>query len=117
VLLVESDPRAARAVRQNIAALDLSTRCTLVPTRVETALATRPSAPFDIVFADPPYAMGEAEITSLLSLLVSNDWLAPYAVVVVERSARSPEPARVDGVTPERGRRYGESTLWYLRRA
>jgi 16S rRNA (guanine966-N2)-methyltransferase len=117
VLLVESDARAARIIRANIAALDLSATCSLLVTRVAAALATPPAAPFDVVFADPPYAVAEQEVADLLGDLVRHAWLASGAVVVVERSARSPEPAAVEGVTSERGRRYGETALWYFRRS
>jgi 16S rRNA (guanine966-N2)-methyltransferase len=117
VLLVEADPRAARTVRANIAALGLAQRCELIVSRIPAVLATAPTRPFDVVFADPPYALGEPDIAELLRAVVARPWLAPGAVIVLERSARSPEPARVDGVTPERGRRYGESMLWYLRRS
>jgi 16S rRNA (guanine966-N2)-methyltransferase len=116
VLLVESDPRAARAIRANVAALGLGEACHLVEARVEQALARGPGAHrYQVVLADPPYAAGEEEVSRMLAALVDGGWLAPEASVVIERSSRSPEPAWVDGVTGERGRRYGESTLWYGR--
>jgi 16S rRNA (guanine966-N2)-methyltransferase len=34
-------------------------------------------------------------------------------MVVVERSTRSPEPGWPAGFTGTRGRKYGETTLWY----
>jgi 16S rRNA (guanine966-N2)-methyltransferase len=115
VLLVESDARAARTVRANIAALDLAARCDLVVGRIPAALATAPKWPYDVVFADPPYELPESDVADLLRTLVEGKWLAPDALVILERSARSPEPTPVEGVTPERARRYGESMLWYLR--
>ena len=42
-----------------------------------------------------------------------NGWLVPGALVVIERSARSPEPVWPAGFEEIRSRRYGESTLWY----
>ena len=39
--------------------------------------------------------------------------LAADAVVVVERSSRSPEPRWPAGIVPERRRDYGETTLWW----
>ena len=116
VLMVESDPRAGRVARANIDALDLRDRCRLSPTKVASVLAPPPDEPYDVVFADPPYSVAEDEIKSLLAGLVENGWLAETAVVVIERSARTPEPAWPDGVTAERGRRYGETMLWYGRR-
>jgi 16S rRNA (guanine(966)-N(2))-methyltransferase RsmD len=117
VLLVESDARAARIVRENIAALGLGQVCQLSAARVATALADSPGEPFDIVFADPPYAMDDQEIARMLTALVERPWLTADAWVVVERSTRSPEPLWPEGVTPDRSRRYGESLLWYGRRS
>ncbi len=117
VLLVESDPRAARVIRANIRALDLAAACRLRPTTVLAALSAGGEEPFDVVFADPPYAVGEDEIAALLDGLVAHGWLAPGAVLAVERSSRSPEPRWPQYVTSARARRYGESTLWYGRRA
>jgi 16S rRNA (guanine(966)-N(2))-methyltransferase RsmD len=116
VLLVESNPRAARVILANIAALDLAGVCRLRQTTVAAAVAAGDGT-FDVVFADPPYTIADDEIATLLAELVDRDWLTAGGVVVVERSSRSPEPRWPRYVTPERARRYGESTLWYGRRA
>jgi len=119
VLLIESDARAAKTVRANIAALALGDRCRLLVARLPAALAAGPGAVgsgYDVVFADPPYAVPGTEIDELLRGLAGRGWLRPDAVVVVERSARSEPPVPVEGVTLLRSRRYGESVLWYLRR-
>lgn len=116
VLLVESDARAARTLRQNIAALDLAGTCRLATGRVAAVLAAPPGEPFEAVFADPPYRVGDDEIAAMLAALVNDVWLVPDAVLIVERDVRSPEPGWPDGVTPERGRRYGDTVLWYGRR-
>jgi len=117
VLLVESDPRAARIARDNISALDLGAVCQLITAGVATVLGVGPAEPYRVVFADPPYALEDQEIASMLATLLQRGWLAADGVVVVERSTRSPEPIWPDGLTPARGRRYGETTLWYGRRA
>jgi 16S rRNA (guanine(966)-N(2))-methyltransferase RsmD len=117
VLLVESDPKAARVARENIAVLGVAPQVKLVTAKVGTVLdAGRDTAePYDIVFADPPYAIPEEEISAMLAALVGGGWLAADAVVVVERSSRGPEPGWGAGISPLRGRRYGETTLWYGR--
>jgi 16S rRNA (guanine(966)-N(2))-methyltransferase RsmD len=115
VLLVEADARAARAARANIAALGAG--AILLATTVERAVATKPDHEFDAIFADPPYAVSDADLAAVLADLAAHGWLAPGGVLVVERSSRSPEPGWPEGVTPDRGRRYGESTLWYGRRS
>jgi 16S rRNA G966 N2-methylase RsmD len=112
---VEADARAARAARTNITALGAGTTVTLTTAKVERVLDDPPDAPYDIVFADPPYAMDDDEVASVLARLLDGGWLAPDALVVVERATRSPEPRWPSGLTMIRGRRYGETTLWYGR--
>ncbi|MGC4805315.1 16S rRNA (guanine(966)-N(2))-methyltransferase RsmD [Micromonospora sp. DT233] len=118
VLLVESDPRAARVVRENIAALRAAPAARLVTGKVATVLAAGPDGEaYDVVFADPPYAVPDAEVTAMLAALVGGGWLAADALVVVERSSRTGPLGWAEGITGERSRRYGETILWYGRRS
>ncbi|MBX7268502.1 16S rRNA (guanine(966)-N(2))-methyltransferase RsmD [Micromonospora sp. Llam7] len=117
-LLVESDPRAARVIRENLAALRVGPAARVVTGRVAGVLAAGPDGGgYDAVFADPPYALPDEGITEMLAALVDGGWLAPDALVVVERSTRSGPVEWVEGVTGQRSRRYGETTLWYGRRS
>ncbi len=113
-LLVEADPRAARTLRDNAAALGL-TGADVRADRVERAVEGAPDAPYDIVFADPPYALPADELATVLSRLAEGGWLAPDAVVVVERATRDPGWVWPMPLVPVRSRRYGEGTLWYGR--
>lgn len=112
-VLVDSDARAAGVAVANARDLGLADRVTVRRDRAERFLAAEPEA-YDVVFADPPYALGDDEVDALLSRLAEG-WLAPGAIVVVERSSRGRGP-RWPGVTqPVKQRRYGEGTLWYGR--
>jgi 16S rRNA (guanine966-N2)-methyltransferase len=113
VVLVESDPAAARVIRANMATVGLP-GAQLVTGRVAAVLGRRPAgAPFDVVLADPPYAAGEQEITQMLTALHTGGWLAGGAFVAVERASRSGPVAWPAGYTPDRSRRYGEAAFWY----
>jgi 16S rRNA (guanine966-N2)-methyltransferase len=114
-LLVDADARAAATARANAAALGFTDRVTVRRDRVERVLATRPDAGYDLVFADPPYGLADAELDVILATLAGNSWLAPGAVLVVERSSRGAGPAWPEGVRAVKSRRYGEGTLWYGR--
>jgi 16S rRNA (guanine966-N2)-methyltransferase len=114
VVFVESDPRAARVIRANLAAVALPGG-ELACCPVQRFLDRGPGAEaaFDLVVADPPYAASEAEVTGMLTALASGGWLAPGALVAVERATRAnplPWPA---GYRADRSRRYGEATFWY----
>lgn len=118
VLLVESDPRAARVIRENIATLRAGSAVRLVTGKVAAVLAAGPDDdPYDVAFADPPYSVSGEEVSAMLGALVDGGWLAPDALVVVERSSRTGVVDWVQGITGERSRRYGETTLWYGRRS
>lgn len=112
--LVESDRRTASIVLANARSLGCSV-AEVVTASVPTTLAAGPGtrAPFDVVFSDPPYPLSDADVARDLALLVDHGWLAPEALVVVERSGRSPEPAWPAGLVALRERRYGETRLWY----
>jgi 16S rRNA (guanine966-N2)-methyltransferase len=115
-LLVEAHPRAARVVKANIEALGLP-GAELLADRVERVLRRPPAEPYDLVFADPPYATAEAAVTAMLTELREGGWLSAGALVVVERATRGAALAWPPGYAPDRERRYGEGTLWYARAA
>jgi 16S rRNA (guanine966-N2)-methyltransferase len=115
VLLVEQGGRAVRVIKENISSIGLP-GAVLAADRVERVLARGPDGDrYDIVFADPPYALADAAVERVLSLLAEGGWLAPAALVIVERATRSGPVSWPDGFTPDRDRRYGEATFWYGR--
>jgi len=113
-LFVESDPAAARVIRANIAAVGLPGG-RLIAGTVATALRRGPGGepPFDVVVADPPYATGDGEVTAMLAALHEGGWLAPGALLAVERASRSGPVLWPAGFSSDRSRRYGEATFWY----
>ncbi|MEM8596969.1 MAG: RsmD family RNA methyltransferase [Pseudomonadota bacterium] len=69
-------------------------------------------APFDLVFADPPYDAPEAGIAALEAARAGG-WLAPSAFAVVESAAAAP-PAWPDWLVERDARRYGETLITIL---
>jgi 16S rRNA (guanine(966)-N(2))-methyltransferase RsmD len=109
-VFVESDHRAAAVIDQNIKALGV-TGATLRRSPVASVLSARAETPFDLVFADPPYSVGEAEVSDMLVALTDNGWTAEGSVVVVERGASGPDLRWPDGWAPWQTRRYGDTRL------
>jgi 16S rRNA (guanine966-N2)-methyltransferase len=113
-VFVESGPKVLPVLRANLAAVGLPGG-RVVAGSVPTVVAGRAPGAFDLVLADPPYAVGSGEVLGVLTSLTGNGWLAPDAVVVVERSSREPPWKWPTPLTGLRDRRYGEALLRYGR--
>lgn len=112
VTLVEQDRRTAALISANARGLGFG-KANVVPSAVSSVLGRPPAAPYDVAFLDPPYPLQEEHLAADLQALVEHDWLVPGALVVVERSSRSPEPVWPRGFTDQRQKKYGETVLWY----
>jgi len=114
-VFVESDRAAADVLRRNVETVGLR-GARVVRRTVAAFLADPADQPFDLVFADPPYAFTDTALAEMLATLPDHGWLADDAVVVIERGARGPELRWPEGLSGLRCRRYGEGVLWYGRR-
>ena len=115
VTLVEADRRTAQVVTANAQVVGVAADVRAHP--VARVLASPAGAPYDVAFLDPPYPLSETDLAEVLGLLVTGDWIVPGGTVVVERSRRSVEPGWPDGLGTPRMKKYGETVLWYVRRA
>jgi 16S rRNA (guanine966-N2)-methyltransferase len=111
VVLVDSSRQAIGTARRNVAAIGMS-RVTTVLSSVQRYLDRVPERPFDLVFLDPPYVLAEPVLGGHLAALVTGGWLSPEALLVVERSARSPEPRWSAHLSRDQIRRYGDTAIW-----
>lgn len=112
VVLVESARAAAEVCRRNAATLGLG-EVQVVADRVLPYLSRGASPAVDLALVDPPYELAEPDVAATLAALAPR--LAPDAVVVVERSSRSPEPTWPPALTRSDQRRYGETVLWFAK--
>jgi 16S rRNA (guanine(966)-N(2))-methyltransferase RsmD len=109
-VFVESDQRAAAVIDKNIKTLG-ATGATLRRGTVASVLAAGAAAPVDLVLADPPYEVSEAEVNEMLTALNGYGWTAEGSVVVVERAASGPDLTWPDGWQQWQARRYGDTRL------
>ena len=114
VVFVESSPGVLPVLKENLAAVGLPGG-RVVAGSVPTVVTGAAPARFDLVLADPPYATPAEEVQDVLRSLVDCGWLAPEAVVVVERPSREKDWEWPTPFTGLRDRRYGEAQLRYGR--
>lgn len=113
---VESGHAAWETLRHNVAAVGLPGAHLHRGLVGSYLLGAGVDEPYQLVFADPPYALGEGHLAVLLDCLAAPGWLAADGIVVIERSARSAEPPWPAGLAAVKQKRYGEGVLWYGRR-
>lgn len=105
---MESSRQAAALIKQNVRELGLAV--VVANAKVQTWLAGPPNRRFDLVVVDPPYDLSEDELAANLEALMPH--LAGDALVVVERSVRSPEPTWPSGLKRNDERRWGDTRAW-----
>jgi 16S rRNA (guanine966-N2)-methyltransferase len=108
--LVENGPEALAALRANIKSLEVEAETMVLASPLERA-ARLLRGPFDLVFADPPYALVRSgEFARAVAPVLASGILAPSATVVVEHDSKDPPPALASLKCVE-SRRYGDTTL------
>ncbi|MFS8100998.1 16S rRNA (guanine(966)-N(2))-methyltransferase RsmD [Lentzea alba] len=106
---VESDKRAAEVLKAN--ARELGFEDVLIANRTAEAYAATEGEKFDVVFADPPYAVTDDELAKVLRALAGR--LAEDAVLIVERGSKSGEPEWPEQVEALRAKRYGDTAVYW----
>lgn len=110
---VERDRHSLMALRGNITALDVTDRCTVEPVPVESFLR-RPraaEAAFDLIVADPPYALTlQGEL-----LAAVRELLRTQALFVYEHDGRM-RPDTVDGLELVLSRSFGTTACTIYQR-
>jgi len=103
---VDNDQQAIATIRQNASKLGAT-----IEIRAGSAIALPPSAPFDLIFADPPYAVGSG--SAVLESVLKSGWLASGGWMSVETIRNdSIEP---HGLSIEATRDVGRARLTLLR--
>ena len=114
-VIVERNRTVRAVLARNVAALGEGARVRILGDDAARVAAGSPpaGAPFDLVFADPPYDFDDAAVTAFLTALGTPGLLAPDALVCVERPTRHapvPPPGRV----PVWERTFGDTLVTFL---
>lgn len=109
-LFVESDPRAAAVIEQNIAALG-ATGAVVRRGNVAAVLAAGAARAVDLVLADPPYDVGATHVAEVVMTLGSAGWAGRGTVAVVERPASGAAIDWPDGWSVWKSRKYGDTRI------
>ena len=112
---VELAPRHAACLQANIAMVKAADRCAVVKADVYSWLNTA-AGPFDVAYADPPYALGaEQGYARVLALLAERNVVKPGGLFVAEMKGRqAPDESPLWDLV--RDRVYGQTRIAVYRR-
>jgi 16S rRNA (guanine966-N2)-methyltransferase len=117
-LIIERSRAARRTIERNLGSTGFADRCIVAEAEVGTFLQrpSKPGAPFDLVFCDPPYEMAGPELDRIMASLVDG-WLAPGTdwTLVLTRGEVSSMPVIPIQWAPARHLRYGGSHVTLIR--
>jgi len=99
-------------LRQNASDCGMTDRLIVQAQRVEQFLSRpdRWSGPYDLAFADPPYAVAH-ELESMFATVDEAALLAPDAWLMIEHANKTRLPAHLGRCRFLRGYRYGDTAL------
>ncbi|WP_353651043.1 16S rRNA (guanine(966)-N(2))-methyltransferase RsmD [Nakamurella sp. A5-74] len=116
LVAVERDKAALETLRHNVSELKVSSVEVLagdVAVVLRRLAARGTGSRFDVVVADPPYGLPDADLAEVLAALVP--LATPGADVVVERGSRSAALVWPPPIQERRTKRYGDTLLCYGR--
>lgn len=119
-VFVERDPGAFLTIERNLATTGLAGHgARVIRSQVGTWCnsGARPGAPYAAIVIDPPYDLPELLESALTSIADAGPGglLAPDGVAVAKHFWKTPPPARIGLLRSARERRFGETTLTFLR--
>lgn len=121
-VFVESSFRQIRAIRDNLAATGFAEKSDIVKgdvLRTLTALGQQ-NRKFDLVIADPPYAVGQSAQNRMrlaektLQHLLKSGIVNPDSLIILEHAARGSGPNVPEGLTLLSVRKYGDTAVSIL---
>ncbi len=107
-VLVDNDPAALAVIRRNTTLCGFTDTAQCLRLDLPTGLDRIPG-PFDLVFADPPYAYTQAE--ALLEGLATHNLVAPGGRIIYESARKTPPPDILGRWTLFRRAEYGDTAL------
>jgi 16S rRNA (guanine(966)-N(2))-methyltransferase RsmD len=109
VTYVEKDRGASRVIQDNLSLLKFADRATVHTADVPRWLAGKPEQPYDIAFADPPWAAGIYE--TVLTRLATAGWVQPGGMIVAEHRKSEPLPETFGAWQRTRTALYGDTAF------
>ncbi|MNR80241.1 Ribosomal RNA small subunit methyltransferase D [compost metagenome] len=107
-LLVESAAPALAVIKENLSTLKLEAK--VMPASVLSALK-RLDGPFDLILADPPYAIAAQELPQVMEIVLERGLLAEGGLIILEHRRGETLPESVGNLVLKRSYPYSDTEV------
>lgn len=120
LIAVESSAPAAALVRRTFGSLQRNgswepgMSAQVIAQRAEQFSGSYRGPAFDVIFVDPPYDLASEACAELLGSLAAGAAVGKRTLIILERSARTPEPEVPSGWRISDRRDYGETAVLFI---
>ncbi len=116
-VFLDTAPNSCMVIKENIALCHMTDRARLIQHDIVShpLPSSLARSPFDLIFMDPPYDKGYAEITLTKDRFL--DLLAPGGIVIVEQSHRECLANPMNGLDIYRQKKYSKTFISFLRQS
>lgn len=108
---IDDNAEALRITRHNLEVCRLAVDSQVIKASIPAQMERQPR-PFDIIFADPPYAWQHYD--ALLTAVIEKGFFEPGGLIILETARDANLPEKVGILCQQQRRRYGESALIFF---
>lgn len=111
-VFVDLSQEAMHLVKKNLKACKAETHAQFISGKIPDVLTVRPMPPFDIIFADPPYAFTEWH--NLFEVICTQHLLVSGGMLIIESSSKTILPESFFSLHSVDHRIYGDNALTFF---
>lgn len=115
VIFIEKEKRAIEVIRENIENLKIEKKCEIIKGDCEYEIEKLENLKYDLVIGDPPYDFPVSKLERIMEKMVKLNILKKNGILVIELEVKKEIPVPEDYEIIKK-RRYGKTSLTYLRR-
>lgn len=115
VIFIEKEKRAIEVIRENIESLKIGKKCEIIKGDCEYEIEKLENLKYDLVIGDPPYDFPVSKLERIMEKMVKLNILKKNGILVIEHEVKKEIPVP-EGYEIIKKRRYGKTSLTYLRR-
>ncbi|MCM8806805.1 MAG: 16S rRNA (guanine(966)-N(2))-methyltransferase RsmD [Candidatus Omnitrophica bacterium] len=115
VIFIEKEKKAIEVIKKNISNLGLEKKCEIIKGDCEYEIEKLENFKYDLIIGDPPYEFPISKLERIMEKIVKLNVLKKRGIIVIEHSYKKEIPV-VEGLEKIKERKYGKTSLTYMRR-